>query len=65
MITKTNPFSESQLTALEQVTGNLTREQILWLSGYLEGRLAAIQPNGKDTAALIAAAARLKYATSC
>ncbi len=52
MITKTNPMTESQLTALEQVAGNLTREQILWLSGYLEGRLAAIQPNGTETAAV-------------
>jgi len=52
MITKTNPFTENQMTALEQVTSNLSREQILWLSGYLEGRLAAIQPDGKETAAL-------------
>jgi sulfite reductase (NADPH) flavoprotein alpha-component len=58
MITKTNPFTESQLTVLEQVTHDLNRDQILWLSGYLEGRLAAIQPNGKVTSALIPSAAR-------
>lgn len=46
MITKTNPLTETQLSALEQVVNGLTPDQILWLSGYLEGRLAAIQPNG-------------------
>jgi sulfite reductase (NADPH) flavoprotein alpha-component len=45
MNAKTNPLNESQLAALEQVTHELTPEQILWLSGYLEGRLAGIQPN--------------------
>lgn len=53
---KTNPLTESQLAALEQVTRELTPEQILWLSGYLEGRLAAIQPSGKETAEVIPAA---------
>jgi sulfite reductase (NADPH) flavoprotein alpha-component len=60
MITKTNPLTESQLTALEQVTKDLTRDQILWLSGYLEGRLAAIQTNGLETAALTAAPAETR-----
>lgn len=47
MITKTNPLSEIQLKALDQLTAELTTEQIFWLSGYLEGRLAVVQPNGK------------------
>ena len=63
MITKTNPLTESQLTALEQVTRELTREQILWLSGYLEGRLAALQPFGNETAAVAAVAVTAKTRT--
>ncbi len=51
---KTNPLTSSQLSALEQVTRELTPEQILWLSGYLEGRLAGIQSNGKETTAIAA-----------
>ena len=41
MSLKTNPFNEQQLTTLNQLLPELTKEQILWLSGYLEGRLAA------------------------
>lgn len=63
MNAKTNPLTESQLAALEQVTRELTTEQILWLSGYLEGRLAAIQPNGKDTAGVTATADRAETKT--
>ncbi|WP_346863022.1 assimilatory sulfite reductase (NADPH) flavoprotein subunit [uncultured Draconibacterium sp.] len=40
MSLKTNPFNEQQLTTLNQLLPGLTKEQILWLSGYLEGRLA-------------------------
>ncbi len=63
MNSKTNPLTESQLAALEQVTRELTTEQILWLSGYLEGRLAAIQPNGKQTTAVSAMADRTETKT--
>ena len=41
MSLKTNPFNEQQLSALDQLLPGLTKDQILWLSGYLEGRLAA------------------------
>lgn len=38
---KTNPLNERQLAAFGQLVEELTPDQILWLSGYLEGRLAA------------------------
>jgi len=41
MSLKTNPFNEQQLATLNQLLPGLTKEQILWMSGYLEGRLAA------------------------
>ena len=41
MSLKLNPLSNEQLVALDQLTQGLTKEQILWLSGYFEGRLAA------------------------
>uniref|UniRef100_UPI003217BB58 assimilatory sulfite reductase (NADPH) flavoprotein subunit n=1 Tax=uncultured Draconibacterium sp. TaxID=1573823 RepID=UPI003217BB58 len=41
MSLKTNPFSEQQLSTLNQLLPGLTKDQILWLSGYLEGRLAS------------------------
>src|SRR5690606_22998388 len=47
MVTKTNRLTEIQLNALEQLTTELTTEQILWLSGYLEGRHATIRPTNK------------------
>lgn len=40
MSLKTNPFNEQQQEVLNKLLPNLTKEQILWLSGYLEGRLA-------------------------
>jgi len=40
MSLKTNPFNEQQLAVLNQLLPGLTKDQILWLSGYLEGRLA-------------------------
>lgn len=40
MSLKTNPFNEQQLSTLNGLLPGLTKDQILWLSGYLEGRLA-------------------------
>lgn len=40
MNTRTNPLTGHQFETLEKVIGELTPDQILWLSGYLEGRLA-------------------------
>jgi sulfite reductase (NADPH) flavoprotein alpha-component len=40
MSLRTNPFNEEQLMTLNKLLPGLTKEQILWLSGYLEGRLA-------------------------
>ena len=41
MTLKSNPLNEKQLAALHELTGTLTADQIIWLNGYLEGRLAA------------------------
>jgi len=46
MNVKTNPLNERQLAALGQLAEELTSDQILWLSGYLEGILAATEING-------------------
>ncbi len=54
---KTNPLSEHQLAALAQLTEGLTSEQVLWLSGYLEGRLAAAELSVSKTGAAPAPAA--------
>lgn len=42
MSLKLNPLSDQQLTALDQLTQGLTKEQTLWLSGFFEGRLSAM-----------------------
>ena len=55
MSLKTNPFNEQQLTILDQLLPGLTKDQILWLSGYLEGRLAA--EGGEDVSQATAAVA--------
>ncbi len=52
MSLKTNPFTVQQTTLLDQLLPGLTKDQILWLSGYLEGRLAVeggIEVPQKDT----------------
>ena len=46
MNVKTNPLNERQLVALSQLVEELTPDQILWLSGYLEGRLVATEISG-------------------
>ena len=45
MSLKTNPFNEKQFELLDQLLPTLTNNQIVWLSGYLEGRLAAQAEN--------------------
>lgn len=45
---KTIPFNESQLADITQLVEKLEPEQVLWLSGYLEGRFAGIKQNGSD-----------------
>ncbi len=42
-----NPLSEQQLSALGSLTAGVSREQLLWISGYFQGLLASsvnIQP---------------------
>ena len=56
MNVKTNPLNERQLSALGQLVKELTPDQILWLSGYLEGRLAAAEINGSINAAVAVSA---------
>jgi sulfite reductase (NADPH) flavoprotein alpha-component len=39
---KTNPLSEKQLSALKELTKEITPEQIIWLSGFLEGKISGL-----------------------
>ncbi len=39
---KTNPLNEKQLAALTELVKEITPEQIIWLSGYLEGKISGI-----------------------
>ncbi len=41
---KTNPLSEKQLSALNELTKEITPEQIIWLSGFLEGKISGLSP---------------------
>lgn len=41
MALKFNPLNNEQLAALEKLVKNITPEQVIWLNGYLEGRLSA------------------------
>jgi len=40
MTLRTNPLSEKQLAALRELTNEMTPEQAIWVSGFLEGKLA-------------------------
>ncbi len=51
---KSNPLNNSQLSALKELVKGITAEQVVWLNGYLEGRLAGL--NGSDEAVVTAAA---------
>lgn len=43
---KTTPFDQDQLSDVKQLVEKLKPDQIIWLSGYLEGRYANITTNG-------------------
>ena len=40
MVLKSNPLSDEQLEALQKLVEIITQEQVIWLNGYLEGRLS-------------------------
>jgi sulfite reductase (NADPH) flavoprotein alpha-component len=42
MTLKSNPLSEKQLLALNELIKEITPEQIIWLSGYLEGKMSGL-----------------------
>lgn len=42
MTLKTNPLNEKQLKALNELMNGLTADQAIWVSGYLEGKLAGL-----------------------
>ncbi len=42
MSLKSNQLNEKQLTALNELVNGVTKEQLIWLSGYFEGRLAGL-----------------------
>ena len=47
MSLKSNPLNEKQKSALNELVSGVSTEQIIWLNGYFEGRLAAL--NGSVT----------------
>lgn len=42
MSLKSNPLNEKQLSALNQLVDNISTDQIIWLNGFLEGRLSVL-----------------------
>lgn len=56
MSLKLNPLNDQQLTALDQLTQGLTKEQALWLSGFFEGRLSAFGGSVESGQPVVAAA---------
>ena len=40
-----SPLNEQKLSALTSLTGNLSREQLLWINGYFQGLLASSGSN--------------------
>ena len=44
MSIKSNPLNDKQLSALNELVDNISAEQIIWLNGFLEGRLAGLNP---------------------
>lgn len=49
---KSNPLNEKQLKALNELTEASTPEQLIWLSGYLEGRLAGLNGHSSSESVL-------------
>ena len=50
MSLKSNPLNEKQRIALNELVKDVTAEQIIWLNGFLEGRMAGL--NGLNGAAV-------------
>ncbi len=42
MSLKSNPLSEKQLSALQELVTGVSTEQVIWLNGYFAGRMAAL-----------------------
>ncbi|HSO85617.1 MAG TPA: assimilatory sulfite reductase (NADPH) flavoprotein subunit [Draconibacterium sp.] len=42
MTMRTNPLNDKQRTALNELIKDVTKEQLIWLHGFLEGRLSGI-----------------------
>ena len=47
MTFKSNPLSEKQLSALNELVKEISAEQIIWLNGFLEGKLSGIAGEDK------------------
>ncbi len=47
MTFKSNPLNEKQLSALNELVKEITAEQIIWLNGFLEGKLSGIAGEDK------------------
>jgi sulfite reductase (NADPH) flavoprotein alpha-component len=57
MSSKSNPLTEKQKIALNELVREVTAEQIIWLNGFLEGRLAGMNGGTVQTEAPEAAVA--------
>ncbi|HKJ78223.1 MAG TPA: assimilatory sulfite reductase (NADPH) flavoprotein subunit [Prolixibacteraceae bacterium] len=49
MTLKSNPLNEKQIKALNELATGVTPEQIIWLSGYFEGRMAGLTASNGST----------------
>jgi sulfite reductase (NADPH) flavoprotein alpha-component len=47
MTFKSNPLSEKQLSALNELVKEISADQIIWLNGFLEGKLSGIAGEDK------------------
>lgn len=49
MVLKSNPLTDRQLTALNELVKEMTPNQVIWISGFLEGKLAGLNHDPSTT----------------
>jgi sulfite reductase (NADPH) flavoprotein alpha-component len=54
MTLRTNPLNDKQRTALNELIKDVTKEQLIWLHGFLEGRLSGISGGSASVSESIA-----------
>ncbi len=55
MVLRSNPLSDKQISALNELIKEITPEQLIWLSGFMEGKLSGL-PSTAGTEPIITAA---------